>query len=100
VKKDLEPLGALGDLGWYNIRLSLWAFDYAWPVAVEARSYSYCHAQLSFSKNNANRYHKTTEDGVPIDFSTAIYFNEEQTKKAYFHCSFSLAFQQWAVVSG
>eukprot|EP01102_Stenamoeba_stenopodia_P013177 TRINITY_DN423_c0_g1_i2.p1 TRINITY_DN423_c0_g1~~TRINITY_DN423_c0_g1_i2.p1 ORF type:complete len:379 (+),score=102.90 TRINITY_DN423_c0_g1_i2:48-1139(+) len=82
VKKDLEPLGALGDLGWYNIRLSLWAFDYAWPVSVEARA------------------HRTTSDGVPIDFSAAIYFNEEQTKKAYFHSSFCLSFQQWAVVSG
>ena len=26
-----EPFGALGDLGWYNIRISQWAFDYEEP---------------------------------------------------------------------
>ncbi|KAL0485616.1 oxidoreductase [Acrasis kona] len=33
---ELEPFGALGDLGWYNIRKSLWAFDYELPVSVIA----------------------------------------------------------------
>ena len=28
---DLEPLGCLGDLGWYNIRLTLWAMNWQMP---------------------------------------------------------------------
>ncbi len=28
VSRALEPLGALGDLGWYNIRFTLWAMKY------------------------------------------------------------------------
>lgn len=27
MKKSLEPLGCLGDLGWYNIRFTLWAYN-------------------------------------------------------------------------
>src|SRR5690606_2145092 len=45
--KSLEPLGALGDLGiwhpinshslgWYNVRLTLWAYDYELPIKVFA----------------------------------------------------------------
>jgi len=34
----LEPYGALGDLGWYNIRITLWAFGYDLPVEVRAES--------------------------------------------------------------
>lgn len=34
----LEPFGALGDLGWYNIRISLWAFNYALPARARAVS--------------------------------------------------------------
>ena len=33
-KKAMEPLGTLGDLGWYNVRLSLWLFNYELPEAV------------------------------------------------------------------
>ncbi|KAL0480699.1 hypothetical protein AKO1_006981 [Acrasis kona] len=32
----LEPLGALGDLGWYTTRNILWAFKYQLPVSVTA----------------------------------------------------------------
>lgn len=36
MKPDLEPLGALGDAGWYSIRASLWATDYRLPKTVTA----------------------------------------------------------------
>lgn len=26
-RSELEPLGCLGDLGWYNIRFALWAMN-------------------------------------------------------------------------
>ena len=31
VSSDLEPLGCLGDLGWYNIRFSLWVMNEQLP---------------------------------------------------------------------
>ncbi|TVU11955.1 hypothetical protein EJB05_45567 [Eragrostis curvula] len=36
VKPDLDALGALGDLGWYCIRATLWAVDYELPKTVTA----------------------------------------------------------------
>ncbi|KDD71977.1 hypothetical protein H632_c4067p0, partial [Helicosporidium sp. ATCC 50920] len=33
---DGDPLGALGDLGWYCVRASLWAADWALPASVAA----------------------------------------------------------------
>jgi hypothetical protein len=36
VKASADPLGALGDLGWYCIRAILWAYDYETPLAVQA----------------------------------------------------------------
>lgn len=35
-KKDADPLGCLGDLGWYCVRAALFAFDYKPPVLVQA----------------------------------------------------------------
>ncbi|WP_340138666.1 AAA family ATPase, partial [Vibrio vulnificus] len=32
VKRELEPLGAIGDLGWYCARFALWAFRYESPT--------------------------------------------------------------------
>lgn len=34
---DLEPLGCLGDLGWYTIRFALWVMKYQMPVEVTGR---------------------------------------------------------------
>ena len=36
----LEPLGCLGDLGWYCVRFSLWAMKYQMPLQVTARIHS------------------------------------------------------------
>jgi len=33
-RSDLEPLGCLGDLGWYNIRFTLWAMNWELPARV------------------------------------------------------------------
>jgi hypothetical protein len=53
---QLEPAGVMGDLGWYSIRFSLWAFGYVWPVAVAAAT------------------HLQTEEGVPTDMSATLFF--------------------------
>eukprot|EP00041_Stephanoeca_diplocostata_P027776 m.771662 g.771662 ORF g.771662 m.771662 type:complete len:268 (-) comp23244_c4_seq2:72-875(-) len=48
-----EPMGCLGDLGWYCIRISLWAFDYETPMEV------------------AMMTHQTVND-VPVDVTVSM----------------------------
>src|SRR5207253_1806223 len=36
-QSELEPLGCLGDLGWYCIRLSLWVMNWQMPLQVTGR---------------------------------------------------------------
>ncbi|MDZ4286728.1 MAG: Gfo/Idh/MocA family oxidoreductase [Prosthecobacter sp.] len=81
----LEPLGCLGDLGWYCLRFSLWAMNYALPVQVTGR----IHAET-----------QQTGDAppVPLEFSGTLTFAGGAS--ASFYCSFTAANAQWAVVSG
>lgn len=80
---ELEPLGCLGDLGWYNIRLSLWAMNYALPTQVSGRILS---------------EHGIAGKPVPMEFSGELFFPGGAT--ASFFCSFLAENQQWAHVSG
>ena len=82
---DLEPLGCLGDLGWYNIRFNLWVMDYAMPKAVSGRML-----------RGAAR--SDSPDKVPMEFSGELFFDNDVT--ASFYCSFLTANQQWAHVCG
>ncbi len=82
---ELEPLGCVGDLGWYNIRFSLWVMDYAMPKAVSGRML-----------RGAAR--SDSPDQVPMEFSGELFFDADVT--ANFYCSFLTANQQWAHVSG
>jgi len=76
----LEPLGCLGDLGWYCIRFSLWAMQ--WEPPGEA----------------AGRILAGGDESAPTDFSGELFFANGAS--AGFHCSFRAHGQQWAVVSG
>ena len=82
---DLEPLGCLGDLGWYNIRFSLWAMDYAMPRAVSGRML-----------RGAAR--SDSPDPVPMEFSGELFYENGVT--ASYYCSFVTGNQQWAHVCG
>ena len=78
---DLEPLGCLGDLGWYCLRFTLWAVNYASPTHV------------------TGRIHAETQPGkVPLAFSGTLSF--ANGANASFYCSFNAANAQWAIVSG
>jgi predicted dehydrogenase len=81
----LEPLGCLGDLGWYCIRFTLWAMKEAAPVRVTGR----IHSQTAPTDGSAP---------VPLAFSGTLEF--EGGVNASFHCSFDAAHAQWAIVSG
>ena len=82
---DLEPLGCLGDLGWYNIRFNLWVMDYAMPKAVSGRML-----------RGASR--ADSPDQVPMEFSGEMFYDQDVT--ASFYCSFVTGNQQWAHVCG
>lgn len=80
----LEPLGCLGDLGWYCIRLTLWAMNWEMPRAVSARLIA--HTGRPGSRP------------VPVDLSAELLFDNKVS--AGFSCSFTTGLQQWAVISG
>jgi predicted dehydrogenase len=83
VHDQLEPLGALGDLGWYNIRFSLWVMKYQMPERVTGRTLA---------------EHGTSKTKVPTEFAGDLYYPGGKT--ASFYCSFLTENQQWAHVSG
>jgi predicted dehydrogenase len=82
---SLEPLGCLGDLGWYCLRFTLWAMNYEAPLSVSGR----IHAEV-----------RQTPDAppVPVEFSGTLTFHGGVT--ASFYCSFTAANAQWALASG
>ena len=83
VQSDLEPLGCLGDLGWYNIRFSLWVMNEQLPERVTGRI-------LAEQGKGAS--------AVPIEFSGELFF--PGSVSASFFCSFRAENQQWANISG
>jgi predicted dehydrogenase len=84
-----DPLGCLGDLGWYCLRVILQAYrcnepsGEAWqPVAVRAT----CHEWVA--------------DGeVPVDMSVSIAFDTQWKRRAEFSCSFTHSFHQDFIIS-
>lgn len=83
VHSALEPLGALGDLGWYNLRFTLWVMNYQMPERVTGRALA---------------EHGTGGQPVPMEFSGELFFPGGVT--ASFYCSFRTENHQWAHVSG
>ncbi len=81
----LEPLGCLGDLGWYCVRFSLWATGWRLPCEVTGR----IEAQLSRTDSPAP---------VPTDFSGELIFNDGLT--ADIRCSFLADLHQSAKLIG
>lgn len=82
---ELEPLGCLGDLGWYCIRLSLWALHEQLPLQVTGRICS----ETPASARGVS---------VPLEFSGNLFFADGVS--ASFHCSFTAHNAQWAIISG
>lgn len=82
---ELEPLGSLGDLGWYCIRFVLWALRYQMPIEASGRILT--QTAQTTAKNSA-----------PTSFSGDILF--EGGVSAAFHCSFIAEKAQWAIIHG
>lgn len=82
---ELEPLGCLGDLGWYCVRFSLWVQRGRMPKTVSGRLLA------EAGRNDSPR-------SVPTEFSGEMVF--EDGVSAGFYCSFLTELQQWANISG
>ncbi len=80
-----EPLGCLGDVGWYNIRLTLWLMNYQMPSMVSARMLSEWGQSASPAP-------------VPMDLSAELLY--EGGVSSSFYCSFVAENQQWATIGG
>jgi predicted dehydrogenase len=85
VHGQLEPLGCLGDLGWYNTRITLWAMNWQMPKRVTGRML-------------AEVKHPDNPDSVPLEFSGEMFF--ENGVSASFYCSFQTDNHQSAQISG
>ncbi|MDP6446916.1 MAG: Gfo/Idh/MocA family oxidoreductase, partial [Pirellulaceae bacterium] len=85
VHSDLEPMGCLGDLGWYNIRIALWIMNYRQPLRVSGRLLS------DLGRDDSPQT-------VPTEFSGELLF--EGGVSAGFYCSFLTEHQQWVHASG
>ena len=81
----LEPLGCLGDLGWYNIGFILWAMKYQLPLTVTGQML------------NAHRGREGATE-VPTEFTGELRYDDGVS--ASFYCSFLTENQQWVSVSG
>ncbi|HLX71547.1 MAG TPA: Gfo/Idh/MocA family oxidoreductase [Verrucomicrobiae bacterium] len=81
----LEPLGCLGDLGWYCIRFALWAMNWQLPREVTGRILS----QTGPDRSPAP---------VPFDFSGEMLFDGDVSSG--FFCSFLSSYSNWATLSG
>lgn len=76
---DLEPLGALGDLGWYCIRSVLFACDYKLPIKV--------YATAKFNSSN-----------VPVNVTAILWFSGNVM--ATFDCQFDAVSRQSLEIRG
>jgi len=76
--KKLEPMGCLGDLGWYNVRAIILAFNNELPHKVYASA--------------------VIDDEVPIRVQATLWFSENKT--ATFECAFDAKLKDWFEISG
>ena len=82
---ELEPMGCLGDLGWYTIRFTLWLMENRMPSGVSARMLS----EWGRSDSPAP---------VPMELSAEMFFDGGASSSLY--CSFMTENQQWASIGG
>jgi len=90
-KREGDPHGCIGDLGWYCIRLAQVVFKQS-------------KADKAISVQTTNW--KLNDEGVPIDATCLVFFNESEdngsndNRVLSFHCSFLHSLNQRALVCG
>lgn len=81
----MEPFGCLGDLGWYCIRLALWAMNEKLPKSITGRILN----EVRGAKSPAP---------VASEFSGELFF--EGGVSSSFYCSFDACNEEWAILTG
>jgi hypothetical protein len=97
IKQDGDPLGALGDLGWYNIRLALIAFLQGHDVDILSSFDTVDWERITLPRTVKAISHHMNVDNVPLDCDGEIIFGKEKSneKKMFkFDCSFLLPIRQ------
>ena len=97
VKQDGDPLGALGDLGWYNIRLALISFLQGKDFEIFSSLENVELKNLMLPRIVVAKSHHFSEDGVPLDCDAEILFGLEENEVRHvfrFDCSFLLPIRQ------
>ena len=82
VRPDGDPLGCVGDLGYYNARFALAACGWTLPLTVA------CTA------------HRSAPDAPTIPIDASVHLDWGDGRHSNFHCSFLYSFRQWARVAG
>ncbi|MBB5353066.1 putative dehydrogenase [Haloferula luteola] len=82
---ELEPLGCLGDLGWYCIRFALWLRNGELPLSAKGK----IHQEVVGPDG---------QPGSPLEFSGELEYADGFS--CGFYCSFFAHQQQWVVISG
>ena len=82
---QLEPLGTLGDQGWYCIRLALWAMNWQMPERVTGRMLS-------------STIRPKGTPPLPTEFSGELFFKGGASSS--FYCAFVTELAQWGTISG
>jgi predicted dehydrogenase len=85
VHAEMEPMGCLGDLGWYCLRFALWAMKWQLPQEVTGRTLS----------ERGNLFSPGTS---PTDFSGELTFGDGGSMG--FFSSFRAQHQDWAHIGG
>ena len=96
-KIEEDPLGAMGDLGWYCIRLGIIAFNKGNDKLLKLNGFNWpkeCTALCS----------KWSAEGVPLECDATVFFSSDdepvdRRKKIVFDCSFLLPFRQTYEIS-
>jgi len=81
-RSDGDPLGCIGDLGWYCARIGICVFGYRWPK------------HLKVIGVMTNRF------GIVIDVDVVVSFDDSESEILKFHCSFVHAPRQWVEILG
>lgn len=82
---ELEPMGCLGDLGWYTSRMVLFIMNYEMPEKVVGR--------LLTTQSRAD-----SPEPVPVEFSAELFYPNGVS--ATYYNSFITENQQWVNIAG
>lgn len=89
VQKDADPLGCLGDLGWYVVRIALLVV-----VGGAKDNNNYEDAAISAQVTD----YQLNDEGVPVDATCLVWFRNNVVLS--FHCGFGSHFRQYVHVVG